>query len=310
MKYKPMLAKIGKQDLLENKELIFEPKLDGVRALCQVTARGMKFFSRNGHDITAQFPEFNFRASINAQNCVLDGEIIVYDKKGIPNFNMLQGRTQLTNTDQITDDANKHPAHYAVFDILTKNRKELIKLPFLKRREILQETVLAAANLQLLPSTHDGKKLFQKMKKERYEGVIAKEPHAIYSPGKRTRAWQKIKFLKSAECIVIGFTQEKKLISSLALGVYDAHGKLVYAGKVGTGFSQEKINELYPKLVKAQTAKPHVLDLPGGPYIFVKPTIVVEVSFLERTKAGALRHAAFLHLRYDKPPKACTIDQF
>ena len=101
MKYKPMLAKIGKHTLLDDKTLIFEPKLDGYRALCEVSPNGMKFFSHNGHDITAQFPEFQFRKAINAKTCILDGEIIVDDKKGFPNFNLLQGRSQLSNPEEI-----------------------------------------------------------------------------------------------------------------------------------------------------------------------------------------------------------------
>lgn len=311
MKYKPMLAKIGKHTLLDNKELIFEPKLDGVRALCEVSPEGMKFFSRNGIDITSRFPEFKFRKAINAKHCILDGEIIVDNKKGYPNFNLLQGRTQLTNKTQIAEDVAKHPAQYAVFDILSKNGKELIKLPFIKRHNILHETVKPTKNIELLPSTHEGKKLFARMKKHKLEGVIAKDPLGIYTPSKRTRAWQKVKLLKSAECVVLGFTQEKKLISSLLLGLYDNNNKLIYTGKVGTGFSQEKIDDLYPKLLKEKTNKPPTQDIPASANMFfVKPNIVVEVKYLERTKAGALRHSAYLHTRFDKNPKDCKADQF
>lgn len=311
MKYKPMLAKIGKHTLLDNEELIFEPKLDGVRALCEVSPTGMKFYSRNGIDITDRFPEFKFRKAINAKHCILDGEIIVDNKKGFPDFNLLQGRTQLTHKTQIAEDVAKHPARYAVFDILSKNGKTLIKEPFIKRHKILHATVKPMRAIELLPSTHEGKKLFAQMKKNKLEGVIAKDPEGIYAPGKRTRAWQKVKLLKSAECVVLGFTQEKKLISSLLLGIYNNAGNLAYAGKVGTGFSQEKIAELYPKLLKIKTSKPAAPDIPNTDnMVFVKPKIVVEVKYLERTKAGALRHSAYLHTRFDKNPKDCKADQF
>ena len=310
MKYKPMLAKIGKHTLLDDKELIFEPKLDGVRALCEVSSKGMTFYSRNDIDITKQFPEFTFRKAIKAKTCILDGEIIVDNKKGFPDFNLLQGRTQMTDDNEIKAHAQKYPARYAVFDILSKNGRSLIKQPFIKRHTILHETVTPMQSIELLPSTHEGKKLFAQMKKHHLEGVMAKDPEGIYSPGKRTRAWQKVKFLKSAECVVLGFTQEKKEVSSLALGLYEK-GKLVYAGKVGTGFSQEKIDELYPKLLKIKTTKAPAPDIPHNEaIIFVKPKLVVEVKYLERTKAGSLRHSAYLHLRYDKPPKACKTDQF
>lgn len=311
MKYKPMLAKIGKQTLLDNKELIFEPKVDGIRALCEVSPEGMKFYSRNGHDLTAQFPEFKFRKAINAKHCILDGEIIVDDKKGFPNFNLLQGRSQLADPAEITMHATEHPARYAVFDILSKNGTALIKEPYVKRHTILHQTVKPMHAVELLSSTHEGKKLFAKMKKEKYEGVIAKDPNAVYSPGKRTTAWQKVKLLKSAECVVLGFTQEKKLISSLLLGLYDNDGNLIYASKVGTGFSQEKIDELYPKLLKQKAAKPAAENIPFFEHMtLVKPKFVVEVKYLERTKSGALRHSSYLHLRDDKDPKECTLDQF
>lgn len=311
MKYKPMLAKIGNERLLDDTSLIFEPKLDGVRALCEVSPKGMKLYSRNGHNITAQFPEFQFRKAIHAKRCILDGEIVVYDKKGTPNFNHLQGRTQLTGKKKIVAEEIAYPATYAVFDILSRDGISLLRKPYLERHRILHETVIPAHGIELLNHSRNGHALFKEMKRRKFEGVIAKKPNAPYSPGKRTSAWQKVKFLKSVECVVVGYTQKKKVISSLILGLYDKKGNLVYTGHVGTGFSQEKIAEIYPKLQRVKSTKPYVAQIANAPDItFVKPALVVEISYLERTKAGALRHAAYQHLRYDKKPKECTTDQF
>lgn len=305
-----MLAKIGKDDLLDDANLIFEPKLDGYRALCEVTPKGMKFFSRRGINITKKFPEFDFHNLIDAKNCILDGEIIVYNKKGFPAFNLMQGRTQLTQQALINERSAKHPATFAVFDILSKNGKSLLKKPFIERRNILHKTITEGGQLELLPSTHDGKKLFKEMKKNKLEGVIAKDPEGLYYPGKRSTVWQKVKFNKTIECVVLGFTQEKKLISSLALGLYDDDGDLHYVGRVGTGFSQAKIDELYPKLLKYETAKTTAENLPTNKdLILVTPKVVVEIKYLEMTKNGTLRHTAYLHFRDDKKPKACTFDQ-
>jgi len=310
MKYKPMLAKIGTKDLLEDKELIFEPKLDGYRALCEVGPRSMKFYSRRGIDITKQFPEFEFRDRINAKNCILDGEIIVENKKGYADFHLLQGRSQLQDEAIIKEKSSKHPAVYAVFDILSKDGTSLLKKPFMQRHAILHKTVQPNKEILLLPWTHDGKKLFAQMKKEKREGVMAKEPNGIYSPGKRTRAWQKVKTLKSLECVVLGYTQEKKLISSLALGLYDKKGTLTYVGRVGTGFSQDNIDELYPKLQKQKSSKAPAKEMPTIKGVqYVHPKIVVEVKYLELSPTGTLRHTAYLHYRDDKKPKACTFDQ-
>jgi bifunctional non-homologous end joining protein LigD len=305
-----MLAKIGTQKLLDDKELIFEPKLDGYRALCQYTGKSYRLYSRRGIDITDQFPELNVGDRIHAENCILDGEIIAYNKKGFPDFRFIEGRSELSNQNQIKERVKKHPATYAVFDILVKDGKSLMKKPFIERHKILAKTISPSKRVELLRSTHDGKKLFAYMKKHKLEGVMAKEPYGIYSPGKRTKAWQKVKLMKSVECVIVGYTEEKKLISSLALGLYDKNKKLIYVGRVGTGFSETKIKELYPLLRKnratksATTTEPKIKGL-----LFVKPKLVAEVRYLEMTPTGSLRHASYLHYRDDKKPHSCTFDQ-
>lgn len=310
MKYKPMLAKIGTQKLLDDKKLIFEPKLDGYRALCQFNGACYKLYSRRGIDITDQFPELNIGDRIHAKNCILDGEIISYNKKGFPDFRFIEGRSELNNQDEIKEKVKNHPATYAVFDILTKDGKSLLKKPFVERRKILGKTVSPSKRVELLRSTHDGKKLFAYAKKHKLEGVMAKDPQGVYSPGKRTKAWQKVKLMKSVECVIVGYTQEKKLISSLALGLYDKNKKLIYVGRVGTGFSETKIKELYPKLLKNRAIKSATVDEPKiKGLIFVKPKLVAEVRYLEMTPTGSLRHVSYLHYRDDKKPQSCTMDQ-
>jgi ATP-dependent DNA ligase len=148
------------------------------------------------------------------------------------------------------------------------------------------------------------------MKKHKLEGVMAKAPQGIYSPGKRTKAWQKVKLMKSVESVIVGYTQEKKLISSLALGLYDKNRKLIYIGRVGTGFSETKIKELYPLLCKNRTTKYATTTEPKiKGLIFVKPKLVAEVRYLEMTPTGSLRHVSYLHYRDDKKPQSCTFDQ-
>jgi bifunctional non-homologous end joining protein LigD len=310
MKYKPMLAIIGPHDLLDDKKLIFEPKLDGYRALCQISPDKTELFSRRGINITQQFPELRLHEKISkAKSCIIDGEIIVYNKRGVPDYNMLLGRSQLTQPDLIAEKSKKHPATYAVFDILSVNGKSVMKWPLIKRQQLLHKTIIPDPNIELVPSTHEGQKLWREMKRKRMEGVMVKDPQGIYSPGKRTRAWQKVKFLKSLECIILGFTSEKKAISSLALGLYDADNKLHYIGRVGTGFSQEKIDELLPKLKPIITAKAPAPDIPEQNLTYVKPKVVCEVKYLEMSPYGILRTTAYLHMRDDKKARECTFAQ-
>lgn len=294
-----MLCTLGDKHDLMLPGYIFEPKLDGIRALCFVSPKGMRFLTRNGIDITHQFPEFTFRKQIQARNCVLDGEIVTYDKKGHPDFNLLQNRA-VSGID----------ATFVVFDILEKDGKSLMNLPLLERKKIL-ELMLSAGNcLETIAYSFDGKKLWKVAKKYHLEGVIAKQADQIYTPGKRVSHWIKIKFTKELECVIIGFTQEKRHVSSLALGLYK-QGKLYYVGKVGTGFSQEGIFQLYEKFKLLLASKCHAVNADDAPktIIWIKPKLVAQINYLMMTRDKRLRAPVYLHLRKDIKPRECTFSQ-
>lgn len=293
-----MLSKLGTRDDLELPDYIFEPKLDGIRALCFVNKQ-MKFMTRNGLDITHQFPEFDFRDQIKARECILDGEIITYNKNGHPDFNLLQNRAQ-------TDIA----ATYVVFDILELNGKSLINLPLLERKKILKKIIKERGSLEKVPFTTNGKKLWKLIKKHRLEGVMAKKSDSFYHPGRRTHDWVKIKSTHTLDCVVIGYTQEKRHVSSLALGLYKEH-HLYYVGKVGTGFSATEIYNLYSKLQKITAKTPHAINAEYATrgIIWVKPKLVAEIEYLMMTKDQRLRAPVYIHLRFDKEPMQCTFAQ-
>lgn len=307
MKYLPMLAMIGTQDDLERKDLIFEPKLDGYRALVYVD-KELHILSCNENDITAQFPELEtMSAAITAKSCVLDGELICYDAEGNPNFEYIQGRAQLGSRMIISIRAQDHPATFAVFDILEYNGKSLIDTPLLERKKILEKIIGTSDRIVTVPYSADGKKIWKEIKKRDAEGVIAKVANSAYYPGKRKDVWIKIKQFETADCVVIGYTQEKRLISSLALGLYDSKGELIHIGNVGTGFTESLQKELYKKLhplhenvITGERNK--LADIK-----WVKPVVVVEVKYLEFTKDKKLRHAIFLRLRTDKTAEECVM---
>lgn len=292
-----MLAKIGAHEDLERKDWIFEPKLDGFRALCILKNNKLSFISRNNHDMTASYPEFQFRNQIKATNCVLDGEIVVYDKKGRTNFNLLQNRK-----------ISPVPATYVAFDILSKNGKDLTHLTLLERRKILQATIIDGNHLETIASSRNGKLLWKEIKKHDLEGVMAKDAASLYYPGVRTNKWLKIKRHSTIDCIIVGYTQEKRQVSSLALGLYDGN-QLLFIGKVGTGFSEKTVKELYSLFKKIEISKPRVIN-PIEEVIWLKPKLVCEIKFAEVTKDKKLRSPVFLHLRDDKEPKECTTEQF
>lgn len=303
-----MLATIGTELDLNRKDCIFEPKLDGYRALCIVN-KTIKLLSRRGTNIIHQFPEFDFRTNIKAQSCVLDGEIIVYDEQGNPHFNLMQQR-YTSDSAIIAQRSKETPAVFAVFDILMKDGESLTNLPLLERKKILDATIKQNKHFQIIPWTTDGKKLWRAMKKRNLEGIVAKEKEGIYKPGTRSNTWLKIKFEHSIECIIVGFTTKKLDISSLALGLF-RNKELHYVGRVGTGFNAEMVQTLHTKLIPLTQKKAPVIN-PGTlkTLTWVKPKLVCEISYQQRTKNNHLRIPVFLRMRDDKKPTDCTFEQF
>ncbi len=299
MNIKPMLADLGNEHILKNKNYIFEIKLDGIRAICFKNSK-LKFFSRNGIDITRQYPEFNFLKNIKAKNCVLDGEIVVYDEYGNPNFTLWQERKGLKSI------PSSLLATYVVFDILSVNGKDLTKIPLRKRKDILEKTVKSAGNIQTSFCTENGLALWKVVKSRKLEGIIAKDANSLYEFGRRNDSWLKIKIFKAIDCIILGFTKEKRELTSLALGLYFKNS-LIYSGKVGTGFDESTIKDLSNKLNRIRIKKSSIGDVPDDVFP-VKPMLVAEVKYQEITKDKKLRAPVFLRLRHDKELKECVLE--
>jgi bifunctional non-homologous end joining protein LigD len=293
------LAKTGDKADINRQDFIFEPKLDGYRALCFANKR-VRFMSRNGNDMSADYPELSgIRKNIKARSCILDGEIVVFNKKGNPDFNLLQRKDQIDE-----------PAVYIIFDIVMKNGKSLCSEPLSERKKILAATVKPSPEIRLIVFTNNGQKLWKAMRARNLEGIMGKKINSRYYPGERTNAWLKIKQVDTLDCVVLGYTTEKRAISSLALGLYDKHGTLHYIGKVGTGFSEKKIAELSKRFSHiARKTKPVKEEVPFKNIHWVKPQVVVEVSYNEFTPYKRLRAGRLVRIRTDKKAKDCTFTQ-
>lgn len=287
-----MKAAIGSLNDLNKKDYIFEPKLDGVRAICYVN-KDIKLFSRNDIDITNKYFKPKFRDNIKAKNAILDGEIISFDKHGRPDFNML---------------VNGGKALYYIFDILEFDGKSLINKPLEERKKILDEVVQDGNNIEKIIYANNGQALWKEMTKRKWEGVLAKYYYGKYKPGVRSPEWLKVKLFYSVECIIVGYTQKKRILSSLLLALYNEEKKLIYIGKVGTGFTEKFLIELKDKLDKFKTDKAYInIEKPPKSVVWVKPKVVCEVKYVEVSKYGILRTPVFLRLRFDKEPRECTI---
>jgi len=291
---KPMLASSGTEDVLDRKGYIFEPKLDGIRALCYKKTR-LKFTSRNGIVITAKYPEFSFFDDLDAKECILDGEIVVYDEKGHPSFGLWMERNKGKNDILAT---------YVVFDIIYLDGKSLLNEPLYVRKKILEKVVKEGDHLQTSFYTKKGRELWSKIKELGIEGAVAKKDDSSYELGVRSKSWQKIKITKDVDCAILGYTTERRKLTSLALGFFDGE-KFVFAGKVGTGFDERMMGELRTQLDGIAVEDASVETEKG--VVPVEPILVAQVKYLEITKEGKLRAPVFVRLREDKEARDCAI---
>ena len=292
----PMLATLIDKPF-DDKEWIFEIKWDGYRALAE-KGKEVLLVSRN-QKLFKQFPSINEELKKIPGKWILDGEVVVLDKKGRSDFQLLQNYQRRKV---------RHPVYY-VFDILSYQGRDLRHLTLVERRKILKE-LLKQVRLKSVRFSKSlegkGKAFFSQAKKKGLEGIMAKKKESLYR-SVRTRDWLKIKTGMRQEVVIGGFTKpqgSRAYLGALLVGVYKK-GKLVYAGHVGGGFNREGLKEMYEKLKKITVSKsafaiePH----PNTPVTWVRPKLVCEVKFAEWTEDGMLRQPVFMGIRVDKSPK-------
>lgn len=300
----PMKAQLSDLPPFDSADWIFEIKWDGYRAIAETNSDGNRLYSRNGLTFDKAYPKVFESLKKIKKKVVIDGEIVVFDEKGKPNFQKLQNYRS----------NDKYTIQYYVFDIIYLDGKNITNLPVTERKEMLRK-ILPESEIILFCDHVDseGKALFREMKKMNLEGMIAKRKNSKYYIGKRTPDWLKIKNVQSQEAIIVGFTEPKGARSSfgsLILAV-KKRGKLVSVGNVGTGFTDKSLKELHTKLKKL-IRKTSPLDVPikQTPDItWVDPKLVCNVKYTEITDDGSIRHPVFQGLRIDKPAKDVELEQ-
>lgn len=307
-----MLAKLGDERDLEKSNFWYEPKLDGTRALFYYGKKGLKIVNRRGSTITYRYPEFEKALKIRVSQAVLDGEIVVLEGSR-PSFEKLQQREHIEDSIRIKFISETIPATYYCFDILWTGQKELIHLPLEERRRYLKDSIEETDRIRLCIYTSQGRELFDKTRELDLEGVMGKERSGLYYPGERSDCWIKIKHFKSIDCVICGYTRGKgsrsRFFGALLLGAY-REGKLVYLGKVGTGWTENGM-ELITDRLKSIERKHSPFEVePSLPdeIIWVEPKLVCEVKHLEVTSDSKLRVPSFSKLRFDKAPKECEVE--
>ncbi len=307
----PMLARLSELPA-RDEGWATEVKWDGVRAIAYCRPGRIELQSRNLNDITAQYPEVRrLSRQLGARDAVLDGELIAFDEQGRPSFERLQQRIHQTEETVVRRRMKSHPVVYAIFDLLHLDGRDLTGEPYRRRRELLEELELSGPSWQT-PSYSAGhaKELLEASREQRLEGIVLKRLDSLYSPGKRTGAWLKVKNTGRQEFVIGGWLpgegRRRNRIGSLLLGVFEPDGKgqaLRYAGKVGTGFSEADLTSLQARLAPLER-KANPFAGRKGPKKgarYVEPELVAEIELRELTAEGMVRHGSFKGLRDDKP---------
>jgi bifunctional non-homologous end joining protein LigD len=293
----PMLATTGQLPLGE--QWAYEVKWDGVRALVAVEQGRVRATSRNGNDITGGYPEL---ASLNCPDALVDGELVAL-VDGIPDFGALQSRMHVRSPGPALVAAV--PVTFLPFDVLHVHDSSVLGLDYDERRSLLAQLLPEAP----APFYGDGELLFETTKQQGLEGLVAKRRSSAYLPGRRTEDWVKAKHVHRQSAVVCGWKQGEGGRSggfgSLLLGVHSADG-LVYAGHVGTGFSDASLKHLGVLLQPlARTSSPYSGEVPAEHARvahWVEPLLVVEVEHTAWTRDGRLRHPSYKGLRDDLDP--------
>ncbi len=306
--FAPQLATLVDEPPSDSDDWIYELKFDGYRLLTRIQGSSIKLFTRNGNDWTSKMPALvKAIQTLKLTSAWLDGEILVMDEHGVPDFQALQNGFDTKSTRDIV---------YYLFDAPYLSGRDIRELPVLQRREALQ---------LILSQPHDDKIRFSEAFDASpsdlvssacqigFEGVIGKRKTAAYS-SKRTPDWIKLKCSHRQEFVIGGYTDPKGSrtgIGSLLLGVHDKDGQLLYAGNVGTGFSERTLKEIKIELDKIGAAESPFADSTGidRKSHWVKPKLLAEVSFAEWTDSNHIRHSVFHGLRADKPARAIVREE-
>lgn len=294
----PMLCTEGSVDKLKRTQWAFEGKWDGYRVLVEANHGRLCVRSRRGRDVTGEYPQFKaMAADLGDHHVILDGEAVALGESNVPSFSEMQNRKRSTRVE------------FWAFDILQLDGRSLLRAKYSDRRRLLE--ALGEGGGLIVPDQlpGDGPEAMEHAREKRLEGVVAKRRDSTYQPGRRSQSWVKDKLWNAQEVVIGGWREgaggRTSGIGSLVLGI-PGEGGLHYAGRVGTGFTEKDLSNLKKILEPLHTDEsPFNARLPSPDakgVTFVRPELVGEVRYSERTGDGRLRQPSWRGLRPDKTP--------
>jgi bifunctional non-homologous end joining protein LigD len=292
---------------------IYELKFDGIRLIAVKNGEKVNLISRNENELAARFPEVaDAVRALPIKDCVIDGEVVALDEKGGSSFQLLQAHEM---------EGRRAPIYYYVFDLLQAAGKSLVGLPLERRKDLLASLCENAGNSIRFSGEIGGDPvaLLREVQRLGLEGVIGKQRGSVYEPDRRSGAWIKLKCVSEQEFVIGGFTPPqgaRKYFGALLVGYYEKK-RLLFAGKVGTGFNSKLLASLHKEFKAEKRDDCPFADLPSkqdGQWVlgitpammrrceWINPVFVCQVKFAEWRRDGKLRQPVFLGLREDKKP--------
>lgn len=300
----PMLSE-SSEKLPKGNDHIYEVKWDGIRALISLEDGQVRIRTRNQNDVTKQFPELLSADKAFRATCGLfDAEIVSLNKQGKPEFKKVINRLQTSGETNILKLSKTSPVYCYIFDCLYLDGRSLINDPLMKRKDWLKDAIKKDTPYRVSEWMEDGESLLEAARVHELEGIMAKQINGKYYPGKRNDTWVKIKIRNTRECVIIGYNEGKGNRSATFGGLHIAEkvaDKLVYRGKVGTGFDDATIKEISKQIKQLREIKKPVegkiLDEKVSKW--VEPKLMVEVSYASLTPDKNFREPVFVRMRPD-----------
>ena len=293
---------ISCNEVKEGAEYIHEIKWDGIRGLVYFKDNETKIYTKKGNERTDFYPEISTMLSKNlSADMVLDGEMVVFNRNGIPSFHSILTRETVRSKRNLQYYLNNYPVKYIIFDILQYKDNLLTKLPLNERKHILSQVVNSIGQNNIIGLSEvytDGNNLFQKMKRGNMEGIVSKQNNSVYLEAKKHNAWFKTKFIKKMLCIVGGIQWKDESPNSLLMGIkIQDFDKLKFVGKASLGLKasdllllKEYKSELSQEECPFEAGSISDVNITGSKLTWMIPALTCWINFLEFSNDGHFRH--------------------